>query len=218
MSSASEEARKDLDRIDTEIERLLAERDKASREVIRCKVLEGAPVFDGRREATLAETRSPLWRSFARVSRAGFVAERRDPETFALPLLDRPDVTPLVGGPCSYDTLDNLELAAKELAEHGCAYLRAGAWKPRTSPASWQGHGRDALKPIVEVASHYGLATVVEAVSYDTAILALDAGVTVLQVGARNGQNFELLKSLNRLGAPVLLKRSPSATVTPGRN
>lgn len=213
MSSPFESARRDLESIDTQIEELLILRDKASREVIRCKSAEGLPVYDGAREAAIVRARSPIWRALTRVSRAEFISPRRDPETFALPLLERPDVLPLVGGPCSYDTFANLDAVASELSRNGCAYLRAGAWKPRTSPGSWQGLGREALGPIVETATHYGLRSVVEAVSYDTAIFALEAGVDVIQVGARNGQNFELLKDLNRLKCPVLLKRSPSATV-----
>jgi 3-deoxy-7-phosphoheptulonate synthase len=117
----------------------------------------------------------------------------------------------LLAGPCAVEGRAQVEAVAAAVAEAGCAVLRGGAYKPRTSPYAFQGLGEPGLRLLVQAARRNGLCTVSEIV--DAADLPHFEGVDVLQVGARNMQNFALLKALARAGRPVLLKRGLAATV-----
>src|SRR5207302_619434 len=102
-----------------------------------------------------------------------------------------------------------IDEAAAVVAESGCAVLRGGAFKPRTSPYSFQGLGGPGVRLLLDAAGRHGLAAVTEVL--EPADLPALSGVALLQVGARNMQNFALLKELSRLRRPVLLKRGLSA-------
>jgi 3-deoxy-7-phosphoheptulonate synthase len=118
----------------------------------------------------------------------------------------------LIAGPCSVEGADMLRATAAVVAACGATALRGGAFKPRTSPYAFQGLGEEALQLLAEVRSETGLPVVTEVV--DTRQVELVAEhVDVLQVGARNMQNFALLSELGRVRRPVLLKRGLSATV-----
>jgi 3-deoxy-7-phosphoheptulonate synthase len=118
----------------------------------------------------------------------------------------------VIAGPCSVEGGAMLRATALAVAAAGACALRGGAFKPRTSPYAFQGLGEEALKLLAEVRAESGLPVVTEVV--DTRQVELVAEhVDVLQVGARNMQNFALLSELGRVRRPVLLKRGLSATV-----
>ena len=115
-------------------------------------------------------------------------------------------------GPCSVESKEQIELVAKNLADKGLKYIRGGAFKPRTSPYDFQGLGVEGLKIMSETAKKYGLRVVSEimdAKDLEEALPYLD----VVQIGARNMQNFSLLKAVGQIDKPVLLKRGLSATI-----
>ena len=118
----------------------------------------------------------------------------------------------VIAGPCSVEGRDMLLSTAREVRQAGASMLRGGAFKPRTSPYAFQGLGEQALKLLVEVRAATGLPVVTEVM--DTRQVDLVAEhADMLQVGARNMQNFSLLAELGRVRRPVLLKRGLSATV-----
>ncbi|MFH0790367.1 MAG: 3-deoxy-7-phosphoheptulonate synthase [Candidatus Omnitrophota bacterium] len=118
----------------------------------------------------------------------------------------------LMAGPCAVENLDNLYTIAKELKNTGVKVLRGGAFKPRTSPYSFQGLGEEGLKYLYKVGKELDLVTVSEVM--DTRDVELVARyVDVLQIGARNMQNFNLLKEVGLTRKPVLLKRGLSSTI-----
>ena len=115
-------------------------------------------------------------------------------------------------GPCSVESREQLEATAKAVAAHGANVLRGGAFKPRTSPYAFQGLGADALKMLREAADRYGMAVVTEVLDpRDVELVAAHADM--LQIGARNMQNFSLLREAGESRKPVLLKRGLSATI-----
>jgi len=117
----------------------------------------------------------------------------------------------VMAGPCAVESGEQIEAAAGLVAAAGCPVLRGGAFKPRTSPYSFQGLGARGVRLLLDAAGEQGLAVVTEVL--EPADLPAFDGVALLQVGARNMQNFPLLKALGQLRRPVLLKRGLAATV-----
>jgi 3-deoxy-7-phosphoheptulonate synthase len=118
----------------------------------------------------------------------------------------------VMAGPCSVESRDQIERAAEIVARGGAKIIRGGAFKPRTSPYSFQGLGEKGLELLRVAADRHGLLVVSEVM--DVAQIALvSAYADLLQVGARNMQNFTLLRELGRQTKPVLLKRGISATI-----
>jgi len=117
----------------------------------------------------------------------------------------------LMVGPCSIESKEQLQACAEAMKKEGIRFLRGGAFKPRTSPYSFQGMGEEGLKLIKDVADEFDLLTVSEVMDGDQIDL-LTEYCDVLQVGARNMQNFTLLKKLGQCGKAVFLKRGMSAT------
>ncbi len=117
----------------------------------------------------------------------------------------------VIAGPCSVETEEQICLVAREVKKSGAALLRGGAFKPRTSPYSFQGLHGDGIKLLLEAKKETGLPIVTEIMNYDDIDLFED--VDVIQVGARNMQNFELLKQLGKLNKPILLKRGLANTI-----
>ncbi len=118
----------------------------------------------------------------------------------------------VMAGPCSVESEDQLMACAEVIADCGGQLLRGGAFKPRTSPYEFQGLGEPGLKLLELARERFGLGIVTEVVTEaDVDLVANYADL--MQVGARNMQNFALLKALGRCGKPVLLKRGPSATL-----
>jgi 3-deoxy-7-phosphoheptulonate synthase len=119
----------------------------------------------------------------------------------------------VIAGPCSVEGRDMLRETAAAVRDAGATVLRGGAFKPRSSPYSFQGLGREALTLLAEVRAGEGLPVVTEVLdTRDVDLVAAHADM--LQVGARNMQNFALLAELGRVQRPVLLKRGLSATIT----
>jgi 3-deoxy-7-phosphoheptulonate synthase len=123
-----------------------------------------------------------------------------------------PDTFCLIAGPCTVETPDQTRTVARTVAEAGASMLRGGAFKPRTSPFSFKGLGEQALGILGEVRAETGLPVVSELTSAQHTDLFADV-VDVVQVGARNMQNYGLLEVVGKLGKPVLLKRGLSSTL-----
>ncbi|HEY2637767.1 MAG TPA: 3-deoxy-7-phosphoheptulonate synthase [Solirubrobacteraceae bacterium] len=118
----------------------------------------------------------------------------------------------LIAGPCTVESRDQMLTAARQVAGGGASLLRGGAYKPRTSPYAFQGLGQEGLRLLAEAKAETGLPIVTELL--DAADLEAVAEVAdVIQVGARNMQNYALLSELGRADIPVLLKRGLSATL-----
>ncbi|MGO9689367.1 MAG: 3-deoxy-7-phosphoheptulonate synthase [Syntrophobacteraceae bacterium] len=118
----------------------------------------------------------------------------------------------VIAGPCGVEDRKRTLDIARVVRKHGAVLFRGGAFKPRTSPYAFQGMGEEGLKILREVREETGLGIVSEMTSPSQADLMMKY-VDIVQVGARNMQNFELLKSVGRIGKPVLLKRGLSATI-----
>jgi 3-deoxy-7-phosphoheptulonate synthase len=118
----------------------------------------------------------------------------------------------VIAGPCSVESRDQLLQTAHAVKRAGASMLRGGAYKPRTSPYDFQGLGIEALKILSEAKKETGLPIVTEVMSTEDIDL-ISEHADMLQVGARNMQNFALLRRLATIQKPVLLKRGPSATV-----
>jgi 3-deoxy-7-phosphoheptulonate synthase len=118
----------------------------------------------------------------------------------------------VAAGPCSVESPEQIEAVAKSVARSGAKILRGGAFKPRTSPYSFQGMGESALKLLRDAADRHGLLVISEVMDASQ-IPAMLPMVDVLQVGARNMQNYYLLRALGEVKKPVLLKRGMSATI-----
>lgn len=117
-----------------------------------------------------------------------------------------------IAGPCAVESLDQMMSVAARVSAAGAAMLRGGAFKPRTSPYAFQGLGEEGVKILRQAGDAYGLPIVTEIVSAEHIPVMKDY-VDVYQIGARNMQNFELLKKVGALGKPVILKRGLSATI-----
>ena len=117
-----------------------------------------------------------------------------------------------MAGPCSVESAEQIERAADIVAKAGAQVIRGGAFKPRSSPYSFQGMGEEGLKLMRKAADRHGLLVVSEVMDH-TQIPLLLTYSDILQVGARNMQNFNLLRELGRVRKPVLLKRGISATI-----
>jgi len=118
----------------------------------------------------------------------------------------------VMAGPCSVENRDQIDQVAEAVAASGATVLRGGAFKPRTSPYSFQGMGEDGLKLLREAADCNHLLLVSEVMD-QTQIPLIAHYVDILQVGARNMQNYNLLRELGALRKPILLKRGISATI-----
>ena len=118
----------------------------------------------------------------------------------------------VIAGPCAVESREQLLATARAVRDAGAHMLRAGAFKPRTSPYSFQGLGAEALEYLAEARAETGLAIVTEVMSPDQ-VPAVAACADILQVGTRNMQNYNLLHTLGEAGKPVLLKRGMMSTM-----
>lgn len=120
--------------------------------------------------------------------------------------------TGMIAGPCTIESEEQIFECARLLSQSGVKIIRGGAFKPRTSPYSFQGLGEDGLKLIRAAADKYNLAVTSEVMEISQIPLFIKY-VDILQVGARNMQNFNLLRELSRVNKPVIIKRGLSATI-----
>jgi 3-deoxy-7-phosphoheptulonate synthase len=118
----------------------------------------------------------------------------------------------VIVGPCSIESRDQAFAIAEQVSAAGAQFFRGGAFKPRTSPYAFQGMGLEALRIMTEIRDRFGLRIVTEALDSETLELVAE-WADVIQIGARNMQNFSLLKKAGKLRKPVLLKRGLSATL-----
>ncbi|MFC2076889.1 3-deoxy-7-phosphoheptulonate synthase [candidate division KSB1 bacterium] len=118
----------------------------------------------------------------------------------------------VMAGPCSVEDRDQIFRIAELVKKAGGTILRGGAFKPRTSPYSFQGLGEEGLKIMRAAADEYGLLTVTEVMDHRQVEIICEYS-DILQIGARNNQNFSLLKDVGRTNTPVLLKRGMAATI-----
>ena len=118
----------------------------------------------------------------------------------------------VIAGPCSIESREQAFAIAERVSRAGAQFFRGGAYKPRTSPYSFQGLGEEALQIMAEIRNQFGLVIVTEAIDNESVDL-VEKYADVIQIGARNMQNFSLLKRAGRAKKPVLLKRGLAATL-----
>lgn len=123
-----------------------------------------------------------------------------------------PGTFTIIAGPCSVENEPMIQQTAEFLVEHGVKLMRAGAYKPRTSPYAFQGMGREGLDILARVRKNTGIGIVTELMDTDNAD-AVEEAADIIQIGTRNMQNFSLLKRVGQARKPVLLKRGLSATL-----
>lgn len=119
----------------------------------------------------------------------------------------------IMAGPCAVENEDQVETTARAMAEYGCKILRGGAFKPRTGPYSFSGLGANGLKILRSAADRHGLAVVTELMDIQQ-IDAVSKYADIIQIGARNMQNYNLLNAIGETKKPILLKRGLAATIT----
>lgn len=120
----------------------------------------------------------------------------------------------VISGPCSVETPEQMDLSAQAVKAAGVRLMRGGAFKPRTSPYTFQGAGVEGLEMFRIAADKYGLPIVTELMDVRQLDTFMQYGVEVIQIGTRNMQNFDLLKEVGRVKVPVILKRGMSATIS----
>ncbi|MDG2252222.1 MAG: 3-deoxy-7-phosphoheptulonate synthase [Methylophilaceae bacterium] len=120
----------------------------------------------------------------------------------------------IISGPCSVETTDQMEKSAKAVKAAGVKLMRGGAFKPRTSPYSFQGVGFDGLDMFRKAADNEGLPIVTELLDIRHLDKFLEQKVDVIQIGTRSMQNFELLREVGKVNIPIILKRGMSATIS----
>ncbi|KAA8998775.1 3-deoxy-7-phosphoheptulonate synthase [Paenibacillus spiritus] len=239
MSNAELDRLRDrLDEINAELLSLISERAEVVREIGTVKEKQGVPKFDPEREKQMLEklvssnkgpfTNSTIRTLFKQIFQASLDLQsaehkksllvsrktRKEDTVIELPqgVLVGGAASLMVAGPCSVESEEQTRTVAAALAKAGIKVMRGGAFKPRTSPYDFQGLGMDGLRILREAADEYGLLTISEIVDPAHIEPALDY-VDVIQIGARNMQNFELLKAAGEVRKPVLLKRGLAATL-----
>jgi 3-deoxy-7-phosphoheptulonate synthase len=118
----------------------------------------------------------------------------------------------IVAGPCAVESREQAFIVAERVHRAGAQFFRGGAYKPRTSPYSFQGLGEEGLRIMAEIRTQYGLRIITEAIDHESLDL-VEEYADAIQIGARNMQNFSLLKRAGRAKKPVVLKRGMSATL-----
>lgn len=232
-----EELRSKLDSVNHQLLELLSERASIAQEIGQEKQKQGVPDFDPVREkkmldALIEQNKGPFDNEtvrhlFKQIFQASLklqqvdtkkqllVSRKKKPEDTLIQLGNTiiGGGTPvMIAGPCSVESYEQVRQVAAALKQAGITVMRGGAFKPRTSPYDFQGLGIEGLKILKEVASEFGLKTISEIVDPAHIELACDY-IDVIQIGARNMQNFELLKAAGDVKTPVLLKRGLAATI-----
>ncbi|TMW71752.1 bifunctional 3-deoxy-7-phosphoheptulonate synthase/chorismate mutase [Alteribacter natronophilus] len=232
-----EELRKELDEVNLQLVELLNERARLAKEIGQVKKAQGLNRFDPVRERKMLDMitevnkgpfeTSTLQHIFKQVFKASLELQEDDHRKALLVSRKRQaDDTVveingervgdgqqrLIAGPCSVESYEQVETVAAALKKQGVKFLRGGAFKPRTSPYDFQGLGEEGLKILRKAADKHGLAVISEIVNPGDIPMAVKY-VDVIQIGARNMQNFELLKAAGSVDTPVLLKRGLSATI-----
>ncbi len=237
MSQTLEDLRTKLNSINHELLILLNERAEIVRSIGEIKEKQGVPKFDPVRERAMLEelTRknpgpfkdAEVKHIFKEIFKASLnlqeedhkqqllVSRKKQPENTVIDVqgtLIGGGSQIMIAGPCSVESYEQLRTVASALKNAGIKVMRGGAFKPRTSPYDFQGLGIEGLKMLKEVAAEFGLATISEIV-HPAHIELAEQYIDIIQIGARNMQNFELLKAAGEANIPVLLKRGIAATL-----
>lgn len=232
-----ENLRNQLDDVNLKLLDVINERAKLVQEIGRVKSTQGVNRFDPVRERKMLDLiaeknegpfeTSTLQHLFKKIFQAGLelqeednskallVSRKKKPEDTVVTINGESigdGVQRLIAGPCSVESYEQVASVAKAIKEQGLKLLRGGAFKPRTSPYDFQGLGLEGLQILKRVADEYDLAVISEIVNPADLEVAVDY-IDVIQIGARNMQNFELLKAAGSVNKPVLLKRGLSATI-----
>lgn len=230
--------RTDIDNLNLQILALLSERAKKASEIGAQQTASGASQYDPMREQAMldalvdantgpfdAPTVKALFKSIFQASMQHSVKQEQSQYLMARSRKEHASVVDingtkvgsgqppaLIAGPCAVESREQMEIIAQHLSKHGVKLFRGGAFKPRTDPYSFQGLGVEGLQLSREIADQYGLSFVSEIMDAKD-LDAFEEYADVLQIGARNMQNFTLLKAVGRSKKPVILKRGLSATI-----
>jgi len=228
--------RKQISQINNEILQLLNKRSTLVQQIVTLKDEKGTDYYDPMREAEMLseifkENNGPLPDELVKkvflsifhtaLQYMGISGERKllvgASSEVQLPKLNEMfDIDPqnpiVIAGPCAVENFEYLDQVAKMLKDTGVKFIRAGAYKPRTSPYDFQGLKEEGLKILHEVSKKYNLYSVTEVVDTRDVYL-VQKYADVLQIGARNMQNFELLKEVGRTNKPIILKRGMNASI-----
>lgn len=237
MSNKKEELRSQLDKVNLEILDLINRRAELVQEIGQVKAKQSTYRFDPVREREMLDEikkhnhgpfkNSTIDHIFKEIFKAGLelqeddgkkdllVSRKRQAENTVIEIngatIGNGDAN-YIFGPCAVESYEQVAAVAKSVKEKGLKLLRGGAYKPRTSPYDFQGLGLEGMQILKRVADEYGLAVISEIVTPAQIEEAIDY-IDVIQIGARNMQNFELLKAAGDVKKPVLLKRGLSATI-----
>src|SRR5690625_2596424 len=238
MSSRKmEELREQLDTLNLEILELISQRAKIVQEIGEIKSKQSTRRFDPVRERDMLNTilehndgpvsDAMIEHIFKEIFKLSLGIQEDDKKKALLVSRERKHSDTVVDikgvpfgngdarfifGPCEVESYDQVAAVAKSVKEKGLKLLRGGAYKPRTSPYDFQGLGLEGLKILKRVADEYDLAVVSEIVTPGD-LEEAESYIDVIQIGARNMQNFELLKKAGEMNKPVILKRGLSATI-----
>ncbi|MNW27922.1 Phospho-2-dehydro-3-deoxyheptonate aldolase [compost metagenome] len=232
-----EQLRDKLNEINHELLKLLSERAALVQEIGQLKEKQGVPKFDPVREKDMLEelvaantgpfhndTVKQLFKQIFQASlhlqedqhKKQLLVSRKNQKEDTIVSIGDVQVgagSPImIAGPCSVESLEQVREVAAALKQAGMTVMRGGAFKPRTSPYDFQGLGIEGLKILKQVSEEFGLKTISEIVHPAHIELAADY-IDVIQIGARNMQNFELLKAAGDSNLPILLKRGLAATI-----
>jgi 3-deoxy-7-phosphoheptulonate synthase / chorismate mutase len=231
------ELRQKVDTINMQLVNLLNERAKVVQEIGQQKNLQGTKRFDPVREREVLDmiaeqnegpfetsTLQHIFKTILKASlelqeddnrKALLVSRKKKKENTIVDVkgeLLGSGVQTFIMGPCAVESLDQVRKVAQAMKDQDIKLMRGGAFKPRTSPYDFQGLGLEGLQILRQVADEYDLAIISEILNPNDVELALDY-VDVIQIGARNMQNFDLLRAVGKVNKPVLLKRGLSATI-----
>ncbi|MGC4378648.1 bifunctional 3-deoxy-7-phosphoheptulonate synthase/chorismate mutase [Fictibacillus sp. Mic-4] len=229
--------RSEMDQVTLQILELLNERGNIAKKIGKIKEAQGVKRFDPVRERNILDLvannnngpfeTSTLQHIFKQIFKACLdlqetdnrkallVSRKKKPEDTVVSVKGEhigDGNTHFVMGPCAVESYEQVKSVAQAMKERGLKLLRGGAFKPRTSPYDFQGLGIEGLKILRQVADELDMAVVSEILNPNDIEMSLDY-VDVIQIGARNMQNFELLKAAGSVYKPVLLKRGLSATI-----
>ncbi|MEK3787038.1 MULTISPECIES: bifunctional 3-deoxy-7-phosphoheptulonate synthase/chorismate mutase [Paenibacillus] len=232
-----EQLRDKLNEINHDLLKLLSERAALVQEIGQLKEKQGVPKFDPVREKDMLEelvaantgpfhndTVKQLFKQIFQASlhlqedqhKKQLLVSRKNQKEDTIVSIGDVQVgagSPImIAGPCSVESLEQVREVAAALKQSGMTVMRGGAFKPRTSPYDFQGLGIEGLKILKEVSEEFGLKTISEIVHPAHIEIAADY-IDVIQIGARNMQNFELLKAAGDSHLPILLKRGLAATI-----
>ncbi|MGG3800075.1 bifunctional 3-deoxy-7-phosphoheptulonate synthase/chorismate mutase [Metabacillus fastidiosus] len=238
MSSVELDAlRERVDEINLQLLKLISERGKLVQEIGKAKESQGVNRYDPIRERSMLDIikeynegpfeNSTLQHIFKEIFKAALELQEDDKKKVLLVSRKKKAEDTIIEvngvkigdgsqtfivGPCAVESYEQVEAVAAEAKKQGIKILRGGAYKPRTSPYDFQGLGLEGLKILKKAADEHGLAVISEIVTPSDLETALDY-VDIIQIGARNMQNFELLKAAGAVKKPVLLKRGLAATI-----